>query len=267
MDTHLGQISWYAWLKGSDPIGGGFSPIFDAVAKVKKKYPPEKKRLGSISRRIAYLSFLRDEMEYMNKRYDYEEIPIIFEFYTNKVEVYTTLLVDLLLIIGQLWCDKPGSKIRPGPRPERFEKLFDCFNPLDQDKSIFFDSINFMLHLSAAIAVRHIYVHDIGPRIILTNGGGIIEFEIHPKQRYGEFERYMAYLYNRLEKKPPAGGTESVKDMRFPEFEFVIRGARKGGSNFEGSIVSFKAPVSQYVSMLEGVLGMIIKAVLSAILN
>lgn len=76
LDTHLGQLSHYAWLKGEHPAGADFSPIFDAISKVQKKYPAEQERLESISRRLAYLCFLRDEIGYMHKKYDYEEIPI-----------------------------------------------------------------------------------------------------------------------------------------------------------------------------------------------
>jgi len=132
LDTHLGQLANYAWIKGAHPAGAGFSPIFDLIEKIQDRYPDEQERLRLISRRIAYLCFLREELKYMNKRYDYEEIPIIFEFYTNKVEVYTTLLVDLLMVIAELWCDYPNSKPEPGPRPIHFEELFDCFTPLEQ---------------------------------------------------------------------------------------------------------------------------------------
>jgi hypothetical protein len=268
LDRHIGQLSDYAWLKGKHPIGAGYSPIFDGISKVQKKYPDEKERLESISRRLAYLSFLRHEIEYMNKKYDYEEIPIIFEFYTNKVEVFTTLLVDLLMVLAGLWCDRPGSKIKPGPKPYHFEDLFDCFFPLQHGGYQFFKSINIMLELSAAISVRHNYVHDIGPTISLTNDGGVIEFDIPVKQRYGDFERYMQIeLYNSLKKLPPAPGKIIVKDPRFPEFEFEIRRARKGQFDYEGSGVRYKAKVSQYVKMLDSVLWMISRATITAILE
>lgn len=268
LDTHLGQLSDYAWLKGEHPVGAGFSPIFDAISRAQKKYPAEQERLESISRRLAYLCFLENEIDYMHKKYDYEEIPIIFEFCTNKVEVFTTLLVNLLMILAGLWCDRPGPTITPGPKPERFEHLFACFAPLQHGGYRFFKSINIMLELSAAISVRHKYVHSIGPTISLTNDGGVIEYEIPFKQRYGEFERYMQFdLYKSLGKLPPAGGTIVTKDPRFPEFDFEIRRARKGQFDYEGSGVRYKAKVSQYVKMLASVLWMISRAVFTAILE
>ena len=268
LDTHLGQLSHYAWLKGEHPAGADFSPIFDAISKVQKKYPAEQERLESISRRLAYLCFLRDEIGYMHKKYDYEEIPIIFEFCINKVEVLTTLLVDLLMILAGFWCDRPGSTITPGPKPERFEDLFACLTPLRHGGYPFFKSINIMLELSAAISARHQYVHGIGPTISLTNDGGVIEYEIPVKQRYGEFERYMQIdLYNSLGKLPPAGGTIVTKDLRFPEFDFEIRRAKKGQFDYGRSGVRYKAKVSQYVKMLVSVLWMISRAVFTAILD
>ena len=268
LDTLLGQISHYAWLKGEYPAGAGFTPIFDAISKVRKKYPAEQDRLESISRRLAYLCFVRDEIGFMNKKYDYEDIPIIFEFYTNKAEVFTTLLVDLLMVLAELWCDRPGSRIIPGPRPKRFSNIFDCFTPLEYGDYRLFRSINIILRLSAAISARHKYVHGIGPRISLTNDGGIIEYEIQVKERYGEFERYMQIdLYDSLEKQPPAGQSIDMNDSRFPEFEFKLKRSKKGKFDYGKSGVIYKASVPQYVKMLERVLWDIIRAVFTAILE
>ena len=268
LDTHLGHLARYAGLKGAHPAGAGFSPIFDLIEKIQEKFPDEQVRLGSISRRIAYLCFLREELKYMNKRYDYEEIPIIFEFYTNKVEVYTTLLVDLLMVIAELWCDYPDSKPEPGPRPEYFGELFDCFTPLEQSGFKLFESINMMLELSAAIAVRHIYVHDIGPEINLTNEGGVITYEIPHKQRYGEFEQYLQFeLYDRLEKPPPSNQTIDVYDPRFPEFEYCLKRGKQGQFDYQNSKVRYNGEVQQYIEMLDRILGMIANAVFRSILK
>jgi hypothetical protein len=268
LDTHLGQLSHYAWLKGEHPTGADFTPIFDAIFKIHKKYPAEQERLESLSRRLGYLCFVRDEIGYMNKKYDYEEIPIIFEFCTNKVEVFTTLLVDLLMVLAELWCDRPGSTITPGPRPTRFENLFACFFPLQQGEYQFFKSINIMLQLSAAISARHKYVHGIGPAISLTNDGGVIDFEIPVKNRYGEFERYMKIdLFNSLKKKSPAGGMIVIKDSRFPDFDFELKLTKKSKFDYRRSNVRYSAKVSQYVKMLERVLWMISRAVSTAILE
>ena len=269
LDTHIGQLSDYAWLKIEHPADEGFVSIFDGLAKVKKKYPAEQEHLESISRRLAYLSFLKCEMEYMNKRYDYEEIPIIFEFYENKVEVFTILLVDLLMVLAGLWCDQPGSTIKPGPKPYHFENLFDCLIPLQYGGHQLLDSINMMLELSAAVSARHQFVHYIGPKISLTNDGGNIEFEIPHKDRYdhNNFERYMQHLYNSLEKKLPADSTIIIKDPRFPEFDFELRRARGGKFHYGGSIVRYSAKVSQYVRMLDRVLGLIADSIIRAILN
>jgi hypothetical protein len=266
LDTHLGQLSRYVWLKSEHPAGAGFSPIFNAISKVKQKYPAELIRLESISRRLAYLCLLEDEIEYMNKKYDYEEIPIIFEFNINKIEVFTTLLVELLMILAELWCDRPGTKITPGPRPKGFEDIFDCFTPLEQGGYQFFRSINIMLQLSAAISARHQYVHRIGPSIKLSNG--VIEFDIPVKERFGEFELYMEIdLYDRLEKLPPSDEKTIAKDSRFPEFDFEIRRSKKGKFDYYGSDVRYRGTVPQYVKMLERVLWMISRAVFTAILE
>ncbi|TFH06664.1 MAG: hypothetical protein E4H14_10340 [Candidatus Thorarchaeota archaeon] len=268
LDTHLGQLSKYAWLKGAHPTGAGFSPIFDLIEKIKEKYPDEQKRLRSIERRLAYLCFLRDELKYMNKRYDYEEIPITFEFYSNKVEVYATLLVDLLMVIAELWCDYPDSKPEPGPRPRHFEELFDCFTPLEKGGYKVVNSINIMLELSAAISARHIYVHNIGPEITLTNEGGVITYEIPEKQRYGEFERYMQIeLYDSLEKLPPSNQDIDVYDPRFPEFLYKIRRAKQGRFDYRGSRVRYNGEVPQFINMLDRLLGMIGRAVFISILG
>lgn len=268
LDTHLGQLANYAWLKIGHPTGAGFSPIFDGISKVQKIHPAEQERLESISRRLAYLCFLRNEIDYMNEKYDYEEIPIIFEFYTNKIESFTTLLVDILIILGELWCDRPGSKIVPGPRPTRFQDIFECFSPLPYGGYRIFRSINIMLELSAAISARHKYVHGIGPSISLTNDGGVIEYEIPVKQRYGEFEKYMQIeLYNRLERTPPADGLIAIKDSRFPEFEFELRRTKGGRFDYQGSVVKYKGEVSQYMKMLESLLGLLARGVFLAILE
>ncbi|MFW9890026.1 MAG: hypothetical protein ACFFER_17725 [Candidatus Thorarchaeota archaeon] len=255
-------------MKIGSPDGAGFSPIFDAISRVREKYPADQKRLDSISRRIAYLCFLREEIGYMNKKYDYEEIPIIFEFYVNKVEIFTTQLVDLLMILADYWFHRPGSTIVPGPKPERFEDLFDCFTPLEQGGYQFFNSINIMLELSAAISARHQYVHDIGPDISLSNDGGYIEFEMPVEHRYGKFEQYMRNdLYLLLTKKPPSGGTAVIIDPRFPEFEFELRRAKAGSFDSKGSSVWYKGKASQYVKMLDSVLWMICRATFRAILE
>jgi hypothetical protein len=148
------------------------------------------------------------------------------------------------------------------------EDLFACFNPLQQDGNHFFNSINIMLELSAAICACHKYVHQIGPTINLTNDGGIIEFQILVAERFGEFERYMQNdTYRPLEKKPPAGGTVIAEDPRFSDFDFKIKRSRNGSFDYRQSIVRYKASVSQYVKMLEGVLWMISQSVFTAILE
>ncbi|MFW9967982.1 MAG: hypothetical protein ACFFEA_12585 [Candidatus Thorarchaeota archaeon] len=268
LDTHIGQLAKYAWLKIGSPEGAGFSPIFDGLSKILEKYPAEHARLESISRRIAYLCYLRNEITYMNEKYDYEEMPIIFEFYTNKVETFTILLVDLLIILGQLWCDRPGSKAKPGPRPTQFKDVFECFKPLPYGGFSIFESINIMLELSAAISARHNYVHGIGPSISLSNEGGVIEFEIPVRQRYGKFKEYMkTELYACLEKPPPADRWITRKDSRFPEFEFVLRRARSGRFDYRRSVVRYKGEVPQYIELLDRLLGLLGRGVTLAIIQ
>ncbi|MHA1950946.1 MAG: hypothetical protein ACXAAO_11515 [Candidatus Thorarchaeota archaeon] len=266
-DNHLGQLSTYAWLKIGYPNGGGFSPIFDAISRVKEKYPAEEERLESISRRLAFLCFLKREMEYMNKRYDYEEIPIIFEFYSNKLEVFTTLLVDLLLILGIFLYDQPGHSFRPDRKPERFADVLDCFEPLEKAGHSFFNSLNVMLELSAAVSTRHNYVHDIGPKVSLTNDGGAIEFEIPKDHRIGEFQRYMQDMPRFFGFSLPTGEITEFRDPRFPAFEYSLRRGRKGTFDYDGSTVGYKSSVPQYVDMLERLLAIICQAVFATVLS
>ena len=266
LDTHIGQLAHYSWLKIGHPTGGGFSQVYHRISRILEKYPAEQDRINSISRRLAYLAFLSDEIKYMNEKYDYEEIPIIFEFYTNKVEVFTTLLVGLLIIIGELWYDIPDSEVAPGLRPSRFQDIFGCFATLPIGDHQISSSINYMLELSAAISARHSYVHGIGPSISLSNDGGVIEYEIPSTERYGEFEKYMQHdLYDRLEKPPPANESITVRDSRFPEFE--LKRARGGRFHYKDSIVRYRGEVLGYIKMLERLLGLIVSRITLAILR
>ena len=267
LDNHLGQLSIYAWLRPGHPTGGGFSPIFNAIELAQEKFSLERERLDSISRRIAYLCFLKREMEYMNKRYDYEEIPLIFEFYSTKVEVYTTMLVDLLLILGQLWFDQPDVELKPDKSPQRFEEILDCYSHLEKGGYSFFNSLNIMLELSAAVSARHNYVHDIGPRIELTNQGGIIEYPIPKEHRFGEFQRYIEDMPRFFRLQLPAGKTTDFQDPRFPNFQYKLKRGRRGTFDYDGSTVDYKSSVPQFLEMLEHLLAIICQAVFTTILK
>ncbi len=125
-----------------------------------------------------------------------------------------------------------------------------------------------MLELSAAITVRHIYVHDISPEISLTNEGGVITYEIPQNQRNGEFERYMQFqLYDDLEKPPLSNQTLDVYDPRFPAFEYNLRRTKQGKFDYQNSKVKYNGEVQQYIEMLDRILGMIANAVFRSILK
>ena len=92
-DTYYGTLIDYAWHREPSENGSNFTPIYGLIGQLEETVPEGELRLNAIYRRMVYLELLKNELIYLKKKYDFDTIPILLEWTTNKFETFTTLLV------------------------------------------------------------------------------------------------------------------------------------------------------------------------------
>lgn len=260
-DTYYGTLIGYALQKEPIEFGTNFRPIYYLISQLKNLFPDEGSRLNTIYRRMIYLEILEKEFIYIKKKYDLNTIPILLEWITNKFETFTTLLVELSIIIIEFYHDvKHGLKAR---KRVRFENLINCIKDVDE----LFNSINFTFEGFLAVTLRNNMVHSSGYELVRENNDIFIfvtEEPIEKQIKFGVLEDYVKEIVSKYSGKRIPNSIEPIIDQRFPYITFYLKISKKGTVDYPKTKVSFKLKLEEYLELMSGFLFLLSRELFNA---
>jgi hypothetical protein len=248
-DTYYGTLVDYAWHRKPSETGVHFTPIYHLIDQLKKTFPEEKLRLNAIYRRMVYLEILEKEFIYLKKKYNFDTIPILIEWTTNKFETFTTLLVELSIIIIEFYYDKhPNLKLE---ERVRFEDLINYIKDIDQ----LFSSINFTVEGFLAVTLRNNMVHSSGYELVREGEDIFVLVNEKPIEiRFGILEDYMKDLAFRYSGKIVPNTVQKAIDPRFPYVMHHLKISKSGTIDYPKTKISFRLELEEYLKLMTGFL-------------
>jgi len=249
-DTYYGTLINYSWHKGIAEQGSGYSPVYHLINELKIKYPKEIQKLDSIYRRIVYLEVITDEFQYLRDKYDYNQIPILLEWTTNKFETFAAVLTEMTLLIIEFYY-RIHSKLNPLQKNQcKFEEIFN----LTKDQSSFFNSVNHALYSLLAVELRNEITHGCGYNLIQKNGGIFFTFEIDLTTKFQQYSVLKDWINNRIIGRFSGKKTPNIwYDFKDPCFNFTswkIRFKKQGGFEVDNSRIVFDIELKEYIDLM-----------------
>lgn len=250
-DFYRGLISGYSWNSYPTEAGAQFTPLMGRIDSLKKKYPSDIESLDVIRRRLAYIISLKQEMEYLMERYDFDKNPHLDDWLTIKFEDYMRVLADLCLVIVEYYSLKK-LLINHDDRIF-FEDLLKHIIEIDS----LFGTINFTLHGFIITNIRHEIVHSSLKRLFRDGDTFYIEFTedlMHRKQKFGIMEAYVKDVYDLFGKgiKKTLNSEMDVVDERFPFVTFRYKLSKKGTIIWEKTKITVKMDIGEFLKMTSG---------------
>lgn len=252
-DTYYGTLIDYAWHRNPSKTGSHFAPIYHLIKQLKKTFPEDESRLNTIYRRMVYLELLENELIYLKKKYDFDTIPILLEWTTNKFETFTTLLVELSLIIIEFYYYKHPNLSKFGEREAIFKDLINYIKDVKQ----LFRSIDFTVEGFLAVTLRNNMVHSSGYELV-KDGDGIfiivMEESIEKRLEFGILKKYVEGIALRYSGKKNPNTIQEVIDSRFPYMMYHLKISKSGTVDTSKTKISFKLELEEYLKLMENFL-------------
>ncbi len=251
-DTYYGLLTDFAWHMQSDQNGAEFTPINHQITELIKIFPKDVDKLVTFRRRLIYLKYLEDEIKYIVKRYDFNKIPIMFDWLNNKFEEYATLIAELSLIITEYHLLKSNRLNRRLHFEEVVKNIFDIDD--------WFKSINVTIQMFIITTIRHAITHSTGYKINIKDQNFVIDLpEIDfssnpsPKIDFGIMKDYLKDVFNLFNTQPKKHGNDIIlTDPRFPYVTFRYTISKSGSVNWNATKLILNLDLNSYLSMSSG---------------
>ncbi|MCK4735709.1 MAG: hypothetical protein KAT65_24860 [Methanophagales archaeon] len=263
-DTYYGVLLYYAWHREPSETGVNFTPIYHLIDQLKNTFPEEKSRLNAIYRRMVYLEILENEFIYLKKKYDFDTIPILIEWTTNKFETFTTLLVELSMIIIEFYYDKHPN-LEPKEHVE-FKNLINYIKDIDQ----LFSSINFTVEGFLAVTLRNNMVHSSGYELVREGEDTFVlvkEELIEKNLKFGILEDYVKDIAFRYSGKKVPNTVQKAIDLRFPYMIHHLKISNAGTIDYPKTKISFKLELEEYLKLMMGFLFRLSRELFNALIK
>lgn len=265
-DTYYGALIDYAWHREPSETGSHFAPIYYLIKQLKKTFPEDESRLNTIYRRMVYLELLNNEFIYLKKKYDFDTIPILLEWTTNKFETFTTLLVELSLIIIEFYCDKRPCYPKFGERGAMFCDLINYIKNVKQ----LFSSIDFTVEGFLAVTLRNNMVHSSGYKLVREGNDIFIivmEESIEKRLKFGILEDYAKDIALRYSDKTDPNTVQEMIDPRFPYMIHHLKISKSGTVDYGKTKISFKLEIEEYLKLMGNFLFLISRELFSDLIK
>lgn len=248
-DTYYGMLTNYAWHGGSTKAGAEFTPINYLIDELHYLFQEDRLRLNSFKRRLKYLAFLRDEIKYVEKRFDFDKIPILSEWLTNKFENFTTLLAELSLLIIEYHAQKTTQT---ASHRIYFENLINEI--INADAS--FNNINTMIEGFIAVTIRNNIVHSIGFPLKREDGRTYVIFEDEKiEKKFTILQDYVKDTYSLFYNgKRTSNSWIRLSDPRFPYLTMNYKVTKKGTINWPKTTIRLHIELKEYLKIMSGFL-------------
>jgi hypothetical protein len=242
-DTYYGLLIDFAWHSLSMKSGTQFSPINYKIDELIRVYPTDEAKLRAIKRRLVFILCLGEEIEYIQKRYDFEKIPLLMDWLTNKFERFATLVAETCLLSIEYYHDKQGS------RPNRM--VFENFVNYIKDVERLFNSINTTLNGYLIITLRNKVVHTTGYNLSKEGETIIINIpEISIDTSFGVMEAYIQEIFNSTYKGKKICGTDIIiHDAVFPHISLKYRIGKKARVDWRATKLIINLDLKNYIKM------------------
>lgn len=237
-DTYYGLVVDYGW--------NNKVPLNSEINKLIELYPDDADRLNALNRRLAYLNYLDGEIRYIIERYDFDRIPILTDWLTNKFERHATLTAELCLTIIEYYHNKPNK------HSIRFEELIENIYDVDN----IFKSINSTVDGFIIITIRNEIVHSTGYKIERdANKFSININDVKIKPNFGILEDYVKDVYDSFYsgKKVPMSDI-FVKDPRFPHINLIYHVSKTGTIVWNETKINIEFDLESYLKKSSGYL-------------
>lgn len=265
-DTYYGTLLDYAWHREPSETGSHCAPIYYLIKQLKKTFPEDESKLNTIYRRMVYLELLENEFIYLKKKYDFDTIPILLEWTTNKFETFTTLLVELSLIIIEFYYDKHPGHLKFGEREAIFGELINYIKDVKQ----LFNSINFTVEGFLAVTLRNNMVHSSGYELVREGDDIFIivmEESIEKKLKFGILEDYAKDTASRYSGKKDPNTIQEMIDPRFPYMMHHLKISKSGTVDYNKTKISFKLELEEYLKLMGNFLFLISRELFSDLIK
>lgn len=263
-DTYYGTLIDYAWHRKPSKTGSNFTPIYGLIGQLEEAVPEEELRLNAIYRRMVYLELLKNEIIYLKKKYDFDTIPILLEWTTNKFETFTTLLVELSMIIIEFYYD-----MHPNLKSKKHVEFKNLINDIKDIKQLF-SSISFTVEGFLAVTLRNNMVHSSGYELIREGDDIFVivkEELIEKKLKFGILEDYVKDIAFRYSGKKVPNTVQEAIDPRFPYMMHHLKISKSGTLDYPKTKISFKLEIEDYLKLMANFLFLLSHELFSALIK
>ena len=263
-DTYYGTLIDYAWHRKPSETGSNFTPIYGLIGQLEETVPEEELRLNAIYRRMVYLELLKNELIYLKKKYDFDTIPILLEWTTNKFETFTTLLVELSMIIIEFYYDT-----HPNLESKKHVEFKNLINDIKDIKQLF-SSIDFTVEGFLAVTLRNNMVHSSGYELVREGDDIFIivmEEPIEKRLKFGILKNYAKDIALRYSGKKDPNTVQEVIDPRFPYMMHHLKISKSGTLDYSKTKISFKLELEEYLKLMGNFLFLISRELFSALIK
>ena len=211
---------------------------------------------------MVYLEILENEFIYLKKKYDFDTIPILIEWTTNKFETFTTLLVELSMIIIEFYYAKHPNLKSEGQ--VRFEDLINYIKDIDQ----LFGSINFTVEGFLAVTLRNNMVHSSGYELVRYGEDIFVLVNEEPiKMRFGILEDCVKDVASQYSGKRVPKTVKEVIDPRFPYMRYHFKISKSGTLDYQKTKISFRLELEEYLKLMMNFLFLLSRELFNALIK
>lgn len=235
-DTYYGLLIDYGW--------NNRVYLNSEIDNLIKLFPEDGDKLEVIKRRLAYLNYLDGEIKFIIDRYDFDRMPILIDWLTNKFERHATLIAELCLTIIEYYHNKSNKT------SIRFEELIKYIYDIDQ----LFRYLNATVEGFIIITIRNEIVHAGGYKIERDSNKFSINInEVEIKSNFGQLRDYVEDAFNLFYSgKKIHGKNILVNDLRFPYINLIYRVSKKGTIVWDETKINIKFDLINYLKISSG---------------
>ena len=261
-DTYFGLVTDYSWHTGASKAGAQFSPLNYLIEELKTTYPHDSPKLDSMKRRLNYLILLKDEIDYIFSRYDFDKLPIMQDWLLNKFERYATLIAELSLFIIEYYHIKIEGLNRE--KSIRFEEMIKYIYDIDK----LFQYLNATVNGFVIINIRNHIVHSDGFDLKFIKDDFIINIpEIEINTKFGILESYAKDVINLFYTgKKICGKDIIITDPRFSHITLRYKVSKKGSIDYPKTQIKINISLKEYIKLAEGFIFLLTRTLLQKIL-
>ncbi|MFW6026583.1 MAG: hypothetical protein ACOCRX_09590, partial [Candidatus Woesearchaeota archaeon] len=262
-DTYYGLVTDYSWHNLSSKSGAQFSPLNYLIDEIEKINLQDKVKLDSMKRRLNYLILLRDEIQYIFSRYDFNRLPIMQDWLLNKFERYATLVAELSLFIIEYYNIKINNLSEE--KSIRFENMIEYIYNIDK----LFQYLNSTVNGFVIINLRNHIVHSEGFELELIQDDFLIKIpEITINLKFGILENYAKDVIELFFNGKKKYGTDiTITDPRFSHLTLIYKVTKKGTIDYPKTKIKVDISIKEYIKIAEGFIFLLARTLLQKVLS